>query len=171
MPNLALKPLKVAHYSPESVDFPAFLFVSLNYFWALVFYYHNQLSAGESVVRLSSRVVWCFDIALTRQSRIHTCTHTHTHIHTGTLVFNQTKRKQDRQQRKRKSAEERERALGKESEWRRGAEKGKSVENGRAVKSKANEPYKINRQQDVRTHTGRGHGDGDGKRTPPEWTY
>lgn len=47
MPNLASKPFKVSHISSESVDFPAFLFVSVNNFWALVFYYHNQLRAGE----------------------------------------------------------------------------------------------------------------------------
>lgn len=47
MPNLASKPFKVAHTATESVDFAAFLFVSVNNFRALVFYYHNQLSAGE----------------------------------------------------------------------------------------------------------------------------
>lgn len=76
---------------------------------------------------------------------------------------------------KRETVRERERAraLRKESGWRKRAEEWKSEverESGRAVKSKANEPYKINRQQEVRTHTGHGHGDGDGdgKRTPPE---
>lgn len=47
MPNLASKPFKVAHISSENVDFPAFFFVSVKNFWVSVFYYHNQLSAGE----------------------------------------------------------------------------------------------------------------------------